>query len=1746
MATRNSRDVELVIRAKNAASKSIDDVAESLKELAGFQAKAGTSADKAGTAFDRLTSDLQKLQAEAKGLSALGNVSTQIDKAAAAVDRLKSEADKAVADLASLKQQQSEVAATSARFAADLNAATNALKNQKAATAAAKTEQTAANRAARDAESAISRLETRIRGMKQPTADLVTGLQAQKEALAGIKDRQQAATAAYTAQKAALESTSKALATAKEQAQAAASTERTLDAAVTKTAASAERQATSLKTAETALAEMKASAAGAAESLGVVSTAQNAIAAASERTATAIGQVTTALSRQQRARASTPGLTGSGLVSAQQDAQRENVIQAGQAFEAARDKANALAAALRVAGGSNEELARSFNVATAAAAKAKDALVAATQAASGQGSFANFDNRITASERYVAAKKAEGAAAQQAAQVEAQAARQAAEAARVAQAADTARTVAAVRLALTGRQTAAVEAQVAAATRAAGAASGEAAGGINGLRGAFASLYGESRQALSLFQRIRGELLGLAAGYVGLYAAIQNIGGVVNAFRTIEAAQNRLGAAFNQDTAKTTQEMRFLQAQANRLGIEFGVLANEYAKFTIAASAANFEQETTRKIFLSVAEAARVQKLSLDDTQGVFLALQQMISKGKVTSEELRRQLGDRLPGAFNIFADALGLTTAELDKAMQKGEVFATHSNLIKFADKLSERFSGQLPTALQTLTTEIGRFQNSLFNAQAQVARGGFAEALREALQQLNEYFTSSEGVAFFTSLGAAMGKAVTALTTVLKYTDELILAFKAFVAIKIGQAIILLGNNLQAMGVKALAGSAQLDLFAAKTVGLRGQIVALGATLASVGTGFIGFAAKVRTAGVVATAGAASMGVLRAGVAGITAVFRAGIAALGGWVGIAVTIASIALSSYFTDWAGAVDTSTAALEEHERQMAAVKEVYAKTKGTIDDMGKALKNVSLAQANQNFIDLTNAAAKAFKAIKDVDASAKTGRASIGANQEVETLNRLFRALQDGTITANAFREKLKELSTSLQTRDAAALAAQYDKLAETFINTFGAAAEQGKIAKELGSNLEGTAQAAEFATKAQEALNKTQSDTSGAEAAAAAQQAFGDAISNLRDQFPELKKQAETAQKVIEGITAAYNAFKAALDPNALGSIAKILASLGAGGPLAFMQALAEVGKGDFSKLGTVFQTLGQGLSSLLNPDNGKGLAGLIDGAKGSLDASATVIKQFEGFQATAKFDVNAFRAGFGSDTVTLADGSIHKITQGMTVSVEDGNRDLVRRIGEFQQTIAGQIGADKFGQFNTSQQAALTSIAYNYGSLPQRIVDAIKNGKSNEEIAAAIRALGTDNGGINANRRNQEAGLFLSDAQGVQDQNLAKQKEIADAAEREAKAKKDALDSVNKSIEQGTFEVAQLSETARQAAINKALREEELKLQAQGLTLTQQQRDQITANAAAQFDAANKGKEAAEQKKQIEEKVNQLYELRKQLQENITFAQEQGNTAQADVLKTQLTDVDAKLKEAIADAQAFYGKMGGPEADLAIQKLDGMANSLVQVKQGFLDAKAVNDLLVNGLSTAFTEIAQSIATVISEGGSLKDILKGIGQAFLKFAADFLLQLGQMIVKQALFNALAGGGSGTGGIGGFLSSIFHRGGRVGPGAPQSGRRLPAAAFINAPRFHGGGMPGLAANEYTAILKKNEEVLTANDPRNALNGGLAAAAGGGAGAGQVKIINAFDPASFLSEALKSREGEKAILNFVRSNPATFKSALGK
>lgn len=143
-------------------------------------------------------------------------------------------------------------------------------------------------------------------------------------------------------------------------------------------------------------------------------------------------------------------------------------------------------------------------------------------------------------------------------------------------------------------------------------------------------------------------------------------------------------------------------------------------------------------------------------------------------------------------------------------------------------------------------------------------------------------------------------------------------------------------------------------------------------------------------------------------------------------------------------------------------------------------------------------------------------------------------------------------------------------------------------------------------------------------------------------------------------------------------------------------------------------------------------------------TVERASSLLRKFEGYSDTAYWDVNAHRVGYGSDTVTDEHGNVRKVTANTKVRKSDAERDLARRTKIFAAEARSKVGEKIWDNLPMDTQAALTSVAYNYGSLPKNVVKAAKTGNI-EEISNSVRNLQNHNNGINSSRRNAEADII-----------------------------------------------------------------------------------------------------------------------------------------------------------------------------------------------------------------------------------------------------------------------------------------------------------------------------------------------------------------------------------------------------------------
>ena len=247
-----------------------------------------------------------------------------------------------------------------------------------------------------------------------------------------------------------------------------------------------------------------------------------------------------------------------------------------------------------------------------------------------------------------------------------------------------------------------------------------------------------------------------AAGYVGFKALADQLKQVGDAIKEQEAAFSRLSFANDGDTAKAADDLKFLREQADRLGQPLREVAGSYGQLAAATKGTVLQGEATRQIFLGVAEAATVLKLSSADVEGSMLALTQSVGKGKLSAEEFRQQLGERMPIALEAGARALGVTREEFNKLLESGSIDA-QSFLPKFAEELRKLAQEQLPRSTDSFVASQNRFSNAILNLRQSLGKGELGGALKDSIDKATDSLNSPALQTAINAIALAFAKAV-----------------------------------------------------------------------------------------------------------------------------------------------------------------------------------------------------------------------------------------------------------------------------------------------------------------------------------------------------------------------------------------------------------------------------------------------------------------------------------------------------------------------------------------------------------------------------------------------------------------------------------------------------------------------------------------------------------------------------------------------------------------------------------------------------------------------------------------------------------------------------------------------------------------------------------------------------------------------------------------------------------------------------
>lgn len=194
------------------------------------------------------------------------------------------------------------------------------------------------------------------------------------------------------------------------------------------------------------------------------------------------------------------------------------------------------------------------------------------------------------------------------------------------------------------------------------------------------------------------------------------------------------------------KELDFITRTSNRLGIEVRGAAGAYAAFAAAAKGTAADGEASRRVFEGFTTAFAALGTKGEDVAGAFTQLAQGVSKGKFELEDLK-SVAERLPGFFNIFAEALDVTNEEFFDLISKGRIGIPE--LIKVSDELITQFSG---ANFEGFNNELARLKNSITDALVAIGDAGAFNLLKKAIEGGTIAITGA--VAAFTLFGEVIG--------------------------------------------------------------------------------------------------------------------------------------------------------------------------------------------------------------------------------------------------------------------------------------------------------------------------------------------------------------------------------------------------------------------------------------------------------------------------------------------------------------------------------------------------------------------------------------------------------------------------------------------------------------------------------------------------------------------------------------------------------------------------------------------------------------------------------------------------------------------------------------------------------------------------------------------------------------------------------------------------------------------------------
>lgn len=277
---------------------------------------------------------------------------------------------------------------------------------------------------------------------------------------------------------------------------------------------------------------------------------------------------------------------------------------------------------------------------------------------------------------------------------------------------------------------------------------------------------------------IRGLRLQVSSFFVALTGGAFAVTSFISKLKEVARETNRARITLK-NVSSSMQEFatseKWITDLGNKYGQSINNLEQSFGKFLAAARGSGVEIDTVKNIFQGLTQAVSAFGLSTSDSNLAYLAVEQMMGKGVVSAEELRRQLGERIPTAMTAMARAVGEqygtdgSIAALQDKLKAGAINSAEVMEV-FVEKLKELSGTPDVDNLETSYTRLGnRLREIVLDWDITGKLKAAVDAISGLLGLLKDHFLAFAGAVAGAGFGGKIMKSFRNITNAKKAEVE-----------------------------------------------------------------------------------------------------------------------------------------------------------------------------------------------------------------------------------------------------------------------------------------------------------------------------------------------------------------------------------------------------------------------------------------------------------------------------------------------------------------------------------------------------------------------------------------------------------------------------------------------------------------------------------------------------------------------------------------------------------------------------------------------------------------------------------------------------------------------------------------------------------------------------------------------------------------------------------------------------------------